>query len=190
MLRMVPLSDDDDADEAAPSSATQFFAIPKSRTKKKPKPVAGAAPKLGMGSKPPAPGRQIAGPPGSPPPAPGALGITGPGGGAPPAIAGPRPGGGMGIQGPLATGPTAAAGPVAPFADAASQEPPMQNSGSRTRSLRLIAVLLMMFLMLGGTLIVGAVALYVAMVRTHLVRPSPRRVAKTWLKSKMKMIAR
>ena len=81
-----------------------------------------------------------------------------------PAMGGPmgaRPGGGMGIQGPVALG-QGGAGPVQPFAEVAQQEVHQDSGASRTRSLRLVAILAAMFLMLGGTILVGGVALFLA----------------------------
>lgn len=166
MLRMVPLSDEDDVEESAPSSATQFFAIPKSRTKKKPKPPPSGAPKLGVsGSAAQGPGPRISGPAGAPPSGPPGMAITGPsapaaGSGVTPGVIPQRPGAGLGIQGPVATGPTD--GAVQPFSEVIQQPDEVPDtSAGRTRSLRLFAILAMFVLLLGGTglIVVGAIVL-------------------------------
>jgi len=168
MLRMVPLSDEDDVEESAPSSATQFFAIPKSRTKKKPKPPPSGAPKLGVsGSATPGPNHRISGPGNAATPGQPGLAISGPsapsaGGAGMPGVIPQRPGAGLGIQGPVATGPTD--GPVQPFSDVA--QPPEEvpdTSAGRTRSLRLFAIIAMFMVLMGGTglIVVGAIVVAV-----------------------------
>ena len=169
MLQMVPLTDDDEEDEAVPSSATQFFAIPKSRTKKKKKP-ASSAPRLGvsgsMGGGAPGTAPRIPAA-GGPPPMGGVPAISGPsgpmGGGMAGGAAPGRPMGGMGIQGPVASGPVAqgAASPSQPFANTAEQHHAPDTSGSRARSLKVVAILGVLMVTALFTLLLAAVGVFI-----------------------------
>ena len=142
MLQMVPLQKTDDDDVGgAPKSATQFFAIPKSKkSPKKPSP-GGASAGAAIGGPKPA-GRSMPGAPAAQ---------------APSAIGGPPPamGGSLGsISGPMGSIGGPIAGPTASMGSTGGTQSPFQVGGSpdtganpdqRARSYRVYAIILALF---------------------------------------------
>lgn len=169
MLKMVPMSeDDDDAEDvgAAPKSATQFFAIPKSK-KASPSLPPGSAPAIGgaaptatnrslpPGAAPPMGGGAPAALPGTPPPGPGGFGGPPPGG-MPGGMGGP-----MAISGPIAAGPTASSGSRSPFEVGAPPDAGSADPETRARSFRIYAIVLALFFLFFMTTVIAVAALVI-----------------------------
>ena len=154
MLQMRSLADADEGDdEPKNKSATAFFAIPKSKSKRRSSvdtsasaPPAAGPPSGGGGAS----GRALPGmaPPGSP-----AASGAPPGG-----FAAAAPGMGMGISGPVAAGPVAQ-GPVTPFSGAPGPDT-TASSTNRSTSFRVYAIVLALMgvAMLAMTVVVVAFA--------------------------------
>jgi len=141
MLNMVPLSDDDDANEAAGDpSATQFFAIPAPKAERA-KP---AAPPPSMASPPSSGG--MGGPP--PPMARGGMGQPPPAARPGPMIQGPTPGAGV-AQGPVAGyGGGGGGGGGTPFhVQGPAPGAPPADAGQRVQSNRVYAIVFGVFLL-------------------------------------------
>jgi serine/threonine protein kinase len=179
MLRMEELRvgdlDDDDPNGGAPSSATQFFAIP--AQKKKGEAALAPPPKFE-----PTGGRAL---PGAS--APGFAKIAGPGGAPPPVLPGPS-GGPMAIGGPIAAGPIAAgpiaSGPVAGAptfaqsgAGAGSVAPPPPAEENRSSSARVFVIILGLLGMVFVVCVVAVAAIVIGLQMQN--KPEEAEVAAT-----------